>query len=264
MFFFLSKLLPLFIYPLGLTCLLLVVALFTLRKRPKIATTAIALALTVLLLSSHSWVATYLIRSLEWQYLPQANYPKVDAIVVLGGGTKPQIAPRPGVDVAEGGDRVLYGAELYRQGKAPWLILSGGRVDWRGGSGSSESQDMAAIAKTLGVPESAILQDRTSLNTYQNAVNVKQILTKRGLRRVLLVTSAMHMPRSILIFQRQGIDTIAAPTDFLVTEADRIEEHLGPKSLIFGFLPDVEKMVGSTRVIKEYIGLLVYRLRGWA
>jgi uncharacterized SAM-binding protein YcdF (DUF218 family) len=72
--------------------------------------------------------------------------------VVLGGATKPAFAPRPTVDLSEEGDRVLYGAQLYREGKAPLVIASGGRISWRGG-GPSESADMAEILKTLGCPK---------------------------------------------------------------------------------------------------------------
>ncbi len=64
MFLFLSKLLPLFIYPLGLTCLLLLIAFMTLRKRPRWARTAIVLAFAVLMLSGNNWVAEMMTKSL--------------------------------------------------------------------------------------------------------------------------------------------------------------------------------------------------------
>lgn len=262
MFLFFSKLLPLFVYPLGLACVLMLVALVTLWWRPRIATLSLAIALILLLVGGNGVAATYLVRSLEWQNLPSSPLPTADAIVVLGGGVKPQIPPRPWVDVAEAGDRVLYGARLFREGKAPLLILSGGRIEWKGG-GPSESADMAKIAIALGVPESAILQDPTSLNTYENAVNVRKILQERGLRRILLVTSAMHMPRSLLIFSKQGIESIAAPTDFLVTEQDMRELSDSTESALLNWIPDADRLQQISRAIKEYIGIGVYRLRGW-
>ena len=207
-------------------------------------------------------VADGLVRSLEWQQIPTGELPEADAIVILGGATKSAFPPRPGVELNEGGDRVLYGAQLYREEKAPVVIASGGRIDWRGG-GPSESADMAEILKTLGVPDSAILQDPTSLNTYQNAVNVRQIVKERGIRRVLLVTSAMHMPRSLRIFQRQGIDAIPAPTDFQVTQQDIKEPFSSTQATVLNFLPDAERLEKTTRALKEYIGLVIYRLRGW-
>jgi len=261
MFLFLSKLLPLFIYPLGLTCVLLVLALVCFWKRPKTAATAIFLALLVLMLGSNSQVANRLVRSLELQFVPESELPQAAAIVVLGGATKPAFAPRPGVDLGEEGDRVLYAAKLYQEGKAPWVILSGGRIRWRG-NGPSESMDMAELVQGMGVPKQVILQDHRSLNTYENAVNVRQILETQGLNKpVLLVTSALHMPRSLLIFRRQGMQAIAAPTDFLVTERDLQISSL--QDFLLDLLPDAEALQRSTRALKEYMGLAVYRLRGW-
>ncbi|OLP17539.1 hypothetical protein BST81_14485 [Leptolyngbya sp. 'hensonii'] len=262
MFLFLSKLLPLFLYPLGLTCLLMVVALVLIWKRPRLAAGVIALGLGVLLLSSSSWVSGQLLKSLEWQSLP-TTLPQADAIVVLGGCTRPPLQPRPGVDVTDAGDRVIYGAQLYRQGKAPYLVLSGGRIDWRQG-GPPESSDMADLSQQLGVPATAILQDPTSFNTHENAVNVKKILQEKGLQRVLLVTTATHMPRSRLIFKHEGIDAIPAPTDFIMTYQPASETSEGSwQSVILDLIPDAERLGFTTRALKEYLGIAIYRLRGW-
>lgn len=262
MFLYLSKLLPLFFYPLGLACVCLLVAFFMLWKRPRVAAVAIAMALIFLLLSSNAWVSTLLVRSLEWQYLP-GELPNAEAIVVLGGATKAALPPRPSVDLNEHGDRVIYAAQLYRQQKAPVIILSGGRIDWQDNTNSSESQDMAEILTSIGIPPQAIIQEPKSLNTYQNAVNVRKILESRGISRVLLVTSAMHMPRSLLIFKRQGIDAIAAPTDFIVTNSELKALSGTPKATILNLLPDSGYLQNFTAALKEYIGILVYRLRGW-
>lgn len=262
MFLFLSKLLPLFVYPLGFACLMLVGALLTLWKRPRWSAWLIALALGALLVGGNGWVANQAIYSLERRYVPMA-LPNAEAIVVLGGAIRPQMAPRPDVDVTEAGDRPIYGAQLYKQGKAPLVILSGGRIEWQGG-GPPESADMAKLVEALGVPATAILQDPTSLNTYENAVNVKKILTQRGINRVLLVTSAAHMPRSMEIFKKQGIDVIAAPTDFLVTEPELQKAQSTTQGRILSVLPEAENLARLTRALKEYIGLFVYRLRGWA
>ncbi|MBN3921655.1 YdcF family protein [Nostoc sp. NMS4] len=262
MFLYLSKLLPLFFYPLGLACVSLVVALVTLWKRPRTAAIAIAFSLSLLLFCSNAWIAKSLVRSLEWQNLPPAQIPNAEAIVVLGGATKSAFFPRPTVDLSEAGDRVIYAAQLYRQKKAPIIILSGGRIDWRG-SGSPESADMATILTSIGIPFEAIVQEPDSLNTYQNAVNVGKILSSRGIRQVLLVTSAMHIPRSLQIFQRQGINAIPAPTDFLVSEGELQELGNTPKAAILNLLPDTENLHQFTSALKEYIGYFVYRLRGW-
>ena len=265
MFLYLSKLLPLFLYPLGLACLLLVGSLVMLWKRPWVSAVCTVLALTVLLVGSNSWVSMQVVKSLEWQNLPPRALPTADAIVVLGGATRSQVPPRPWIDLQEEGDRILHGAQLYRQRKAPLVILSGGRIDWRGVSdraAGSEAADMATLMKTMGVPASAILQDATSQNTRENAVNVKQILDQHGLKRILLVTSAMHMPRSLRIFQKLGINAIAAPTDFLIsTDEARDEQTIA--SALLDSVPDADNLRRLTRALKEYVGLLIYGLRGW-
>ncbi|MGK7874347.1 MAG: YdcF family protein [Xenococcaceae cyanobacterium] len=261
-FVFLSKLLPLFLYPLGLVFVLLVVALVLSWKRFSWVQLPVALALVVLLLASNGWMSNFLVRSLEWQILPAAEIPTAEAIVLLGGATRSAIAPRPMVDVTEQGDRIIYAAKLYRDSKAPLIIATGGRIKWRGG-GQPESADMAQLLEMMGVPPSAIIQESDSLNTYQNAVNVRQILEEQGIKQVLLVTSAMHMPRSLRIFKRQGIEAIPAPTDFLVSMQDLQEPSSSIQGIILNILPDVHRVAKTTMAIKEYIGTVVYRLRGW-
>ncbi|MBW4581773.1 MAG: YdcF family protein [Tildeniella nuda ZEHNDER 1965/U140] len=262
MFLYLSKLLPLFLYPLGLTCVLLFASLVLLWRRSRWTALPIVLSLVLLLVGGNGWMGEWLVRSLEFQNLPLTALPKADAIVVLGGCTKPASPPRPWVEVSEEGDRVLYAAKLYRDGRAPRVILSGGRIDWKGG-GTPEADDMAQLIETMGVPKAAILQDPTSLNTYENAVNVKQIMATQSIRRILLVTSAMHMPRSLAIFKHLGIDAIAAPTDFNTTERDWQEIQGSTQAIVLNLLPEADRFNRTTRALKEYLGLVVYRLKGW-
>ncbi|MEL6552751.1 MAG: YdcF family protein [Cyanobacteria bacterium J06621_11] len=258
--FFLSKLLPLFVYPIGLSSLLLALALIWVWKHPKRATWAIALALFILFFSGNPVVSDKLVSTLESQYVSPDPVPTADAIVVLGGATAPHIAPRPWVEVLEAGDRILYGARLYNQNKAPKLILSGGRVTWRGSSEASEADDMKEIALAMNVPISAILLEGTSLNTRQNAVNVAPILKAESIQSVLLVTSAVHMPRSVAIFNKLGIEVIPAPTDYLVPTESAINTLEGR---LLSLIPDAKSTLQFTRALKEYVGFVIYRLRGW-
>jgi uncharacterized SAM-binding protein YcdF (DUF218 family) len=256
MAFFFSKFLPLFVYPLGLSACLLAIALFlSWKKYVRLSRNFLIAALVILYVSSNRYFSDGLVRSLESRYIPTTELPTADGIVVLGGGIKPQSAPRPWIEVGEAGDRLIYGAKLYREQKAPWLILSGGRVTWRvdGGKGS-ESEDMAILAEIMGVPRSAMLQDPTSFNTKENAENVKQILKQHNLKKILLVTSALHMPRALAIFQKLKIDAIPAPTDFLVVDSDS-EWSLAEFSL--RILPDSNALNNTTNAIKEYLGMLL-------
>ncbi len=262
MFLYLSKLLPLFLYPLGFACICSVLGLILLWKRPRVAAFCIALGLFAVLFTSNGWISRLMVSSLEWQNIPTGELPTAEAIVVLGGATKANYEPRTTVDLSEAGDRVVYAVQLYRQKKAPLIVASGGRIDWADG-GPPESEDIAKLLIFMGVKSEDILQDPTSLNTYQNAVNVKKILLERNIDRILLVTSAMHMPRSLAIFKHQDIETIAAPTDFLVTKDEFDSIGRTPKSAILNLLPDSRYLENFTLALKEYIGMIVYRLRGW-
>ncbi|WP_271254993.1 YdcF family protein [Pseudanabaena sp. Chao 1811] len=276
---FLSKLLPIFFYPLGLSSLLIAIALvnllwksrlsrnaspaktsFTLFKKNRISSILLAIALIVLLFSSNEVFSKFLVRSLEWRYLPNGELPQAEAIVVLGGGTRPRISPRPWYEVNEAGDRILYGSWLYKQGKAPLLVVTGGRAEWYGDGGNPESEDMAAIAEVMGVPTSAIIQESQSFNTRDNAVNTKHILDQRDINKVLLVTSALHMPRSMEIFRKVGLEVIPAPTDFLSVN----NENSKGFAIVLDLLPSAEALKNTTNAIKEYIGLFIYQLAGWA
>ncbi len=107
-----------------------------------------------------------------------------------------------------------------------------------------------------------MLQDPSSLNTRENAINVKQIMEAQGIRRVLLVTSAMHMPQSLMIFRKLGMDAIAAPTDFTSTQIDS-QQTIALEASVLDALPDADQLRRTTRALKEYVGIAVYWLRGW-
>jgi uncharacterized SAM-binding protein YcdF (DUF218 family) len=262
MFLFLSKLIPLFFYPIGVVCLLLTISLVLWWIKSKWTPATIAAALTILFLSGNAWTSNWLAQSLEWQNIPKGELPTADAIVVLGGGTRSQAYPRPDVDFADAGDRVWYGATLYRAGKAPKIIVSGGRIAWKG-SGSPESDDLTKLLVQMGVAATDIIPEANSFNTHDNAVNVQKILQERGFKSILLVTSAMHMPRSMAIFKHIGIEAIAAPTDFRVSQLEIDQPNSQTESVILSFLPNDECFSLTTQAIKEYVGTFVYKLRGW-
>jgi uncharacterized SAM-binding protein YcdF (DUF218 family) len=262
MFLFISKLIPLFFYPLGATCCLLIVALVLWWLNSKWTPVAMGAALMILFLSSNAWTSNWLVQSLEWQNIPKAELPTADAIVILGGATRSQAYPRPDVDFADAGDRVWYGATLYRAGKAPKIIVSGGRIAWKGG-GTPEAEDVSKLLVAMGVPDVDIIPEGNSFNTRDNAVNVLKILKEQNFKRILLVTSAMHMPRSMAIFKRLGIDAIAAPTDYRISQLELDEPNRQTEAAILSFLPSEDCLSLTTHAIREYIGIIVYILRGW-
>jgi uncharacterized SAM-binding protein YcdF (DUF218 family) len=73
----------------------------------------------------------------------------------------------------------------------------------------------------------------------------------------------MHMPRSLAIFKKQGINAIPAPTDFLISDRNLTEVNYSKESKVLSFIPDTESLDRTTQAIKEYVGTVIYRLRGW-
>ena len=180
MFVFLSKFLPPLIYPLGLACILILFALFLVR-RIRWQRAALILALCCLWLGSNNWVAYGLARSLEWRYLPPEEVPVAEAIVVLGGGTLPAEWPRTIVEVNGAGDRILYTAYLYQQGKADHILLSGGLIDWVARP-VSPAQDMATLLGMMGVPAQALWLQPDSRNTAEDALFSARMLKEKGIQ----------------------------------------------------------------------------------
>ena len=222
-------------------------------------------AFLLLWLSSMRWVSSALTRSLEWQHLPVEPLPKAEAIVVLGGGVDSQSSPRPLPEVNQAGDRIIYGAWLYNEGYAEKVLLNGGVVPWLGPETSkTEAQSMADLMMMLNVPEDAFLLEEQSRNTYENAFYTRKMLDEVGINKILLVTSAAHMPRSMRLFEAQGFEVIPAPTDFRVTEADwQFLFEAEPIEQVFHWIPRAYNLYVTTVMLKEYMGMVIYDLRGW-
>ena len=261
MFVFFSKFIPIFIYPLGLVIILITIALGV-KSKKKLARASLIIALCILWIGGNVWISTALTRSLEWQYLPPEELPHADVLVVLGGGMASSQYPRSIVEVNSAGDRVIYAAWLYHQGVADHILVSGGKIAWLEDR-SSPAEDMTQLLLMLGVPKEAVWQEDQSQNTYENARFSSEFLAAIAVDRIILVTSAMHMPRAVWLFEQQGLDVIPMPTDYSVTEASW--RHLWEPNFsnqIINFFPSVNRLQDTTVALKEVLGLLVYRVRG--
>lgn len=263
MFIFLSKILPLFVYPLGLSSILLLFTL-TIRHRHKLRFGLTLSAILILWLTSTTGFSNLLARSLEYKYPVLDDYPMVDVAVVLGGGTEPAVAPRQSVEVNGAGDRVLFAASLFRQGKAQKLLLSGGEISWLNEGSTTPADDMAALLTSIGIPEEALILETKSKNTYENALYTREKLMDAESNRILLITSALHMPRAVALFEKQGFEVIPVPVDFSVTEDESPPQGSSRIQLKFmDIIPQTGNLSLTTNALKEYLGLFVYRLQGW-
>jgi uncharacterized SAM-binding protein YcdF (DUF218 family) len=247
------------LYPTSIM-LVLVVAGMALRRRARARRVCFAAALFALLAGGNGWLVSGMTRRLEGQFLSPDPMPQADAIVVLSGGVHGKTPPRPSVEIGDAGDRLLYGAALYRQGKAPEIICTG-NVATGGVAARPAAEDMAELLQLIGVPSSAIASEIESENTHDHAVNLCPVFQQRQIRRVLLVTSALHMPRSVGVFRRAcpTVEFVPAPTDFRAPYERPVAWYRGSLSL----LPTPRSLLDFSDAAHEYVGIAYYKLRGW-
>lgn len=174
--------------------------------------------------------------------------PRADAVVVLGGGGHTGWSRREGVTADDlPHSRLAAGARLWLAGRAPRVILSGG-----GENGHSEARAMARAIATLGVPKDVLLLEQRSRDTRGNAAYTAELARHHGIRRVLLVTSALHMPRAELLFRRAGLEVVPMPVP-----EPRIDGGWSQR-----WIPRPRALWRSGRALKEYAALLQARLSG--
>jgi uncharacterized SAM-binding protein YcdF (DUF218 family) len=258
MAFLYNILLKLF-YPTSLAVILLVAAA-VFRKRKGLSRVCYGLAVALLLVCGNGLIWRGPVRHLERQYLPSGPLPHADCILILSGGLEWQMPPRPTVEVGEAGDRLLYGAYLYRQRLSPLVICTGGIATggWAPRAGADEMREFLSL---LGLPKEAILTEGASSNTHEHAVNLELLFRDRKIKRVLLVTSAMHMPRSLGVFHKScpNVEFVPAPTDFRLVDDPGRPWY---RELV-AFIPTPQNLVGFSEMMHEYVGMAYYRMRGW-
>jgi uncharacterized SAM-binding protein YcdF (DUF218 family) len=250
--YFLSKLLPLFVYPLGVVILLGVIAALLIWKGNRRSGLAAVVSGVILIWFCATPAFSHYVRgSLEKEFLPMSvdETPVADAIVILGGAVRMVDSAKDVIALSDGSDRLFHALRLFKAGKAPVLIASGGS---RPGT-ASEAEVMATVLSELGVPRDAILLEPGSRNTYQNAVNTQAILEAQDIDRVLLVTSAFHMRRAVATFRALDVEVVPAPTDY---------EVVGEEYSVLSWLPNAEALFRTTYSVKEYLGFVVYWWRG--
>lgn len=178
------------------------------------------------------------------------DLPLADAIVVLGGAVAPAAPPkREFPELTSAADRVWHAARLYRAGKAPRVILLGGNAHASSRLGP-EAEAMRVFLRDLGVPEQAIRIETTSRTTRENAHNSAQLFEQEKVRKILLVTSAIHMRRALANFSGLGIEVIPAATDIEVVSESRA---------LLPYLPDLAQLDASGRAFKEWVGHAAWR-----
>jgi len=240
------KILPLIFSPLFFIISLIIFGLIIGSK--KISLTGVI----ILVILSMPIVSDKLIAYLESDYelIKPSKVESADAVVVLSGMVK-TIQTKNGLDYewGEAADRIFAGIDLFKSNKAPVLILTGGKLPWS--IGVPEGEYLRDVAIDLGVPKKDILITENVENTDQEAKAIKKILLLDN-PKVILVTSAFHMPRAQLVFEAAGINVIPFPVDFII----------GAEKLTFmSFIPSAGSFASTSFFVREMIGRTYYSLK---
>ena len=171
---------------------------------------------------------------LEGEEISAANLPrngKYDAIVLLGGGMGAH-AKCGRAEMFTGADRVWTAARLWKaQGGNLKITLTSPGVD----------KSTIPLLKDFGVDEKTLLCFKDARNTEEEA----KLIAAAGIKRILLVTSAWHMPRAKMLFERKGFDVTSVPTDYEMHFAAELPLE------VRDFFPGAEALVRNSAAVKE-------------
>ena len=243
------------VMPLAFLPLLGLLGLVLIARRKRSGWVLSGVAFFALWLLSCQGTAVWLARAALPQFPPvnalQLKDAKIQAIVVLGGGMYPR-APEYGT--AQPGPatlaRLRYGIWLSKQTGLP-VAFSGG-TGWAAGTGVKATE--AEVSARVALDEFGFTLrwlEYQSRDTAENARLIAPLLKRDGITRIALVTDALHMPRALVEFEPTGLEVTPAT----------MGHTLPTKSSVLQWLPTVDGLAGSTRVIHEVLGRLTARLR---
>lgn len=218
-------------------------------RKQKLGKSLVSAGVLLLSASSYSPITDIVLRPLEYKYPAYAKNlgEPTKYVVVLGGGhnTDPAVPITSSLS-NESLKRLVEGIRVLRDNPGSKLILSGG--SWH--DEKTEAEVMAEAAKCIGVAETDIILEKRSKDTYDQAQLIAKIVNTN---RIVLVTSASHLPRAVAMFERQGLLVTPAPTQHMV-QRRAFEPEL--------FLPSGRNLNWMEQAFHEYVGLAWAWLRG--
>jgi uncharacterized SAM-binding protein YcdF (DUF218 family) len=242
---YLNKLLPIFASPLGLISFLIILGILTKR------TVYIVTALLLLWLTSLPIVSNSLMGILERNYEVQTldNLEEHDTVVVLSGMVR-TIKNNDEIhyEFTEAVDRILAGVRLVKSGKANRMILTRGQLPWS--LGDPEGEFLSEFVNMNGIDAGKITLTRVVQNTDDEAKAIAELITSN--EKLILITSAFHMPRARMVFENQNIFVTEFAVDF---------RNRWSKLDILDFLPQAKAFKDSSLFIREMIGRAYYSLK---
>lgn len=254
MFFLLSKILDFFITPLSwiMGCFLLSFIL----KKAKLKNRFRGMAFLLLMLFTNPWLADTVVYS--WEITPVSSKKidkPYDVGIVLGGSMRYYDPVAERVVYSLGVDRLIQALQLYHDGKIKKILLSGGSgyvnfQEWK------EAMLIADVLQKSGVPKEDVIQENVSRNTWENALQSAAILHSGAYgKNFLLITSAFHMRRSLMCFEK--VDLKVAPFSVDPRSAPHI------RTLDRIIQPDAECLSQWDMLLHEWMGILMYMLMGF-
>lgn len=221
------------------------------KKRYRLGRCALFLGIGLLFLLSSKPASELLVYSLECQYpLPSDEVlSTIDVVVILGGGVNlrggfPMCSELSGPAYS----RLVNGVRVFKQSEAETLALSGGGLE------ESEAEVMKALAMELGVPENRIIVETRSRNTMENGAKLAELISSTKTQNIGLVTSALHMPRSVRVFREQFPDDVIVPVPVN-------HLYLANWGELRSYIPSSGRFQDSHNAIHEWIGMVWYAIR---
>jgi uncharacterized SAM-binding protein YcdF (DUF218 family) len=240
---YLHKILPIFVLPIMLVIIVILIGLIKNKKK------LIYIAIGLLYILSTPIFSNNFFKLVEGsEYRKQISaIDSADAIVVLSGMLEiNEVGDSTYVEWGDP-DRFFGGIALFKAGKAQKLVFTGGKMPWNKAK-KTEGDVLKEYAISNGIPTEKILVTNEVENTADEAVAVKEVISPS--KRIILVSSAYHIYRAEMLFEKQGLNVIPYKVDYKVARS--------LKTTIMDFLPDAESLKQSETGIRELIGRLIY------
>lgn len=254
MFFVLSKTVDFLAMPYTWVIGLVVASVFVKNMRRK--QQLLISAMVLLLFFSNDFIANEVMGAWEMETVAYDQLPPHTLGIVLTGATIPNREPGDRVYFARGADRVIHTVQLYKKGLIKKILISGGS----GRIATTEEPEADKFKRAMvlmGVPESDILLENQTRNTYESARAVKPMLDALQISSTdcLLITSAFHMRRSLACYHKADLRPHPFTTDFYTHPRSYYPDSL--------FEPSLEAMMLWQKLAKEWVGLLAYKVAGY-
>ena len=254
MFFILSKALLFFLSPFFWFVIILAIALFsknnTRKKRAK------WLSVFLFFFFTNSVIFSEACRTWEMPGAKLLSCQKHDVAIVLGGMFEYN-SDLDEISIRRQGDRLIQALNLYKLGKVDKILVSGdsGYITDRGLHEASQVKELLIL---WGVPKNDIITENNSINTHENAMFSVQLLQKSypHFNSFILVTSGMHMKRSLACFKKQGVECTPHSTDLYVNQSRNYfwDQY---------FIPNIDNFLLWSKLNKEIVGHFTYKIMGY-